>query len=328
MRRRDFIVGFGGAAACSFAVRAQEPATPVISLVSAGALDETYTRYLAAWRAGLGESGYIEDLNISVEYHWLEGRYDRLTASMTDLVRRGVAVISLPGGSASAVAAKAATSTIPIVFGVGDDPIRLGLVSSLARPGGNATGINYFSNEVVSRRLGRLSDLVPAAKRLAVLINPRNSVGADFTLRDVQAAARRLKWPIDVYKAGTRDEIEAAFDGMDRDGADALFIAPDPYFNSRRYQLASLATRHEVAACYSDRDFVEAGGLMSYGTDVADIWRQVGAYTGRILRGSNPADLPVVQSTRFIFALNIKTAKALDIKVLPITRAQADIVVE
>jgi len=328
MRRREFIVGFGGAAAWSLKAGAQQPAMPVIGFVSVGALDENYTRYLAAWRAGLAESGYIEDLNVSIEYHWLEGRYDRLAALMTDLARRGVPVISLPGGSASAVAAKAATSTIPIVFGVGDDPIKLGLVASLARPGGNATGINYFSNEVVPRRLGLLSDLVPAAKRLAVLINPRNGVGADFTLRDVQDAARRLKWPIDVYKAGTRDEIEAAFDEMERDGADALFIAPDPYFNIRRYQLAALATHHEIAACYSDRDFVEAGGLMSYGTDVAGIWRQVGAYTGRILRGSNPADMPVVQWDRFIFALNMKTAKALDIKVLPITRARADIVVE
>jgi putative tryptophan/tyrosine transport system substrate-binding protein len=226
--------------------------TPVIGLVSAGALDETYTRYLAAWRAGLAEIGYIEDQNVSIEYHWLEGRYDRLAALMADLVRRSAAVISLPGGSASALAAKVAASRIPIVFGGGDDPIKLGLVASLGRPDGNATGINYFSNEVVPKRLGLLSDLVPGSKRLALLINPRNGVGADFTLRDVQDAARRLKWPIEIYKAGSRDEIEAAFDEMDRDAADALFIAPDPYFNSRRYQLASLAMRHEIAACYSD----------------------------------------------------------------------------
>src|SRR5215471_18850465 len=301
---------------------------PVIGLVSMAALDESYTRYLAAWRAGLAEAGYIEDQNVSIEYHWLEGRYNRLATLMADLVSRGVAVISLPGGSASPVAAKAATGTIPIVFGAGDDPIKLGLVASVRRPGGNATGINYFSNEVVPKRLRLLSDLVPAAKRLAVLINPRNSVGADVTLRDVQDAARQVKWPIDVHKAGSRDEIETAFEDMERDGADALFIASDPYFNNRRYQLASLAIRHEIAACYSDRDFVEAGGLRSCGTDVAGIWRQVGAYTGRILKGSSPADLPVVQSTKFIFALNMKTAKALDIKVPRITRAQANFVVQ
>jgi putative ABC transport system substrate-binding protein len=331
MRRRDFIAGFGGAAAAwPLAARAQAPAPamPVVALVSAAGLDEVYTRYLVAWRSGLAQSGYVEDKNVSIEYHWLEGRYDRLAALMTDLANRSVAVISLPGGSAAAVAAKAATATIPIVFGVGDDPVRLGLVASLARPGGNATGINYFSNQAVPRRVALLSALVPAAKRLAVLVNPRNPVSGEATLRDVQNAARPLKWPVDVHKAGNRDEIEAAFDAMENDGIDALFIAPDPYFNSRRYQFASLSMQHEIAACYSDRDFVEAGGLMSYGIDVADMWLQVGIYTGRILKGANPADLPVAEATKFIFALNMKTAKALDIKVPPITRAQANVVIE
>jgi putative ABC transport system substrate-binding protein len=308
--------------------RAQEPAMPVVALVSAAALDETYIRYLAAFRSGLAESGYVEDKNVSIEYHWLEGRYDRLPALMADLASRHVAVISVPGGSAGATAAKAATATVPIVFGVGDDAVKLGLVASLARPGGNVTGINYFSNEAVPRRLGLLSALVPAAKRLAVLVNPRNPVGSETTLRDVQDAARTLKWPVDVHKAGTRDDIEAAFDAMENDGIDALFIASDPYFNSRRYQLASLSMQHEIAACYSDRDFVEAGGLMSYGTDVADMWHQVGAYTGRIVKGANPVDLPVAHATKFIFALNMKTAKALNIKVTPITRAQANVVIE
>jgi putative tryptophan/tyrosine transport system substrate-binding protein len=328
MRRRDFILGVGAAAVWPPTARAQQPAMPVVALVSAAALDETYIRYLAAFRNGLAESGYVEDKNVSIEYHWLEGRYDRLPALMTDLASRRVAVISVPGGSAGATVAKAATTVIPIVFGVGDDAVKLGLVASLARPGGNATGINYFSNEAVPRRLGLLSALVPAAKRLAVLVNPRNPVGSETTQRDVQDAARTLKWPVDVHKAGTRDEIEAAFDAMENDGIDALFIASDPYFNSRRYQLASLSMQHEIAACYSDRDFVEAGGLMSYGTDVADMWHQVGAYTGRIVKGANPVDLPVAHATKFIFALNMKTAKALNIKVPSITRAQANVVIE
>jgi putative ABC transport system substrate-binding protein len=328
MRRRDFIAGVGGAAAWSLAARAQQPTMPTIALVTAAALDATYTRYLQDWHRGLAEFGFIEDRNVAIEYHWLEGRYDRLAALMADLASRGVAVISTPGGSASPVAAKAATATIPIVFGVGDDPVKLGLVASLARPGGNATGFNYFSNEAVPKRVALLSDLTPAAKRLAVLINPRNDVGAAVSLQDAQEAARRFKWPVDVYKAGTRDEIQEAFDAMENDGIDALFIASDSYFNSRRFQLASLSSQHLIGASYSDHDFVEAGGLMSYGIDVANMWYQVGYYTGEILKGAKPADLPVVQATKFIFALNMKTAKALDLKVPLITRARADIVIE
>jgi putative tryptophan/tyrosine transport system substrate-binding protein len=329
MQRREFIVGLGGAAAAwSLGAHAQQPALPVIGLVSAAALDDHYTQYLVAWRSGLADFGYVEDKNVSIEYHWLEGRYDRLAPVMADMVRRGVAVFSLPGGTASPLAARAATETIPIVFGIGDDPIKLGLVASLARPGGNATGINYYSNEVAPKRLGLLSALVPAAKHLAVLINPRNSVSAEATLRDVQDAARLVKWPIDVFKASTGDEIDAAFDAMENQGTDALFIGSDPYFNSRRFQLAELAKQHLIAACYSDHDFAEAGGLLSYGTDVANMWRQVGVYTARILNGANPAELPVMQSTKFIFALNMRTAKVLDINVPRVTRALADMVFE
>jgi putative ABC transport system substrate-binding protein len=246
---------------------------------------------------------------------------------MADLVRRRVAVITTPN-NAAAIAAKAATTTIPIVFGVAEDPTRLGLVASLARPGGNATGINFFPGEVVAKRLGLLHDLVPKAVRIAVLVNPANTKVAEATLREIPEAARALGLQIQILNASTNREIEAAFDALARDRADALFVAGDGFFSSRRVQFATLAMRDRIPAAYSERDYVAAGGLMSYGTDLTEVFHQVGAYTGSILKGTKPADLPVLQPTKFEFAMNLQTARALGLTVPDTLLARADEVIE
>src|SRR5215510_13506620 len=316
MRRREFIAGLGSVAASSLlwplAARAQQPALPVVGFIVGS--PDAFARYAAAFRAGLGEIGYVDGQNVSIEYHWLEGQYDRGRASVAEWARRRVAVIAVPGNTATALAAKAATSTIPIVFGVGDDPVRLGLVASLARPDGNLTGM-FFTNEAVPKRLGLLRELVSKASRVAVLVNPRNSVVAETTLRDAQEAARLFELPIDILQASTSREIEEAIATIVRERVEALFIGTDGQFERRRVQLLTLATRHGIATSYSNRIFPEAGGLMSYGTDVVDVYRQVGAYTGRILKGAKPADLPVVQSTKFELAINMVTAKALGLAI-------------
>ena len=247
---------------------------------------------------------------------------------MADLVRRRVAVIATPAGNLAALTAKAATTTIPIVFSVGEDQVRLGLVASLARPGGNAIGINFFNNETIARRLGLLHELVPKAVHIAALINPANTPIADAALQDIQEAARVIGLQIQVLKASTNREIEAAFATLVRDGVDALFVAPDTFFVSRRVQFATLAALHRIPAAYNGRDFVEVGGLMSYGTDRVDTYRQVGAYAGQILKGAKPADLPVLQSTKFEFVINMQTARALGIEVPPTLLAIADEVIE
>jgi ABC-type uncharacterized transport system substrate-binding protein len=326
MRRREFIAGLGGAAAWPLAARAQRPALPVVGFVGAGSAD-TSAGLTAAFRKGLGESGYVEGQNVTVEYHWLDGQYGRLPALMADLVRRRVAVIGTPV-AVTAMAAKAATATIPIVFGVGDDPVKLGLVASLARPGGNATGVNYFFTEVVGKRLGLLHELVPKAVRFAVLVNPANPTIAESTLREVQEPARTIGLQIHVLNASTMNEIDAAFASLAGERPDALFVAPDAFFFSRRVQLANLAARDRIPATYSDRDYVIAGGLMSYGTNTADRYRQVGLYTGSILKGAKPADLPVVQSTKFEFVINLQTTKLLGIDVPPGLLAITDEVIE
>jgi ABC-type uncharacterized transport system substrate-binding protein len=330
MRRREFIAGLGSVVASSLlwplAARAQQPALPVVGFIVGS--PDAFARYASAFRVGLGEIGYVDGQNVSIEYHWLEGRYDRMRASVAELVRRRVAVIAVPGNTATALAAKAATSTIPIVFGVSEDPVKLGLVASLARPGGNATGINFFSQEVVAERLGLLHELVPKASRVAVLVNPRNSVVAETTLRDAQEAARLIELPIDILEASTSREIEEAFATIVRERVEALFIGADGYFASRRVQLLTLATRHGIATSYSNRIFPEAGGLMSYGTDVVDVYRQVGAYTGQILKGKKPADLPVMRATRFEFVINLQTARALGIEVPATLLAIADEVIK
>jgi putative ABC transport system substrate-binding protein len=295
--RRQFITLVGGATvAWPLAARAQQPTMPVVGLVSGRSLD-TSARAGAAFTKGLSEAGYVEDKNVMVEYHWVGGQYDRLPSLMADLVRRRVAVIATAGDPPT-LAAKAATATIPIAFGISEDPVRHGVVASLAHPGGNATGINFLTSEVVAKRLGLLHELAPKAVRIAVLINPANTPSAEATLREVPEAARAIGLQIQILKASTSREIEAAFATIVRDRADALFVQPDGFFNDRRVQFATLATRNGIPAAYGVREFVEAGGLMSYGSDILDMYRQVGVYTGRILKGANPADLPVVQSTQ------------------------------
>jgi putative ABC transport system substrate-binding protein len=331
MRRREVIALFGGAAGSSLlrprAAHAQQPALPVVGFINGGSADASAPR-AAAFRKGLNETGIVEGRNVMVEYHWLEGPYDRLPALVADLVRRRVAVIATPAFTAAALAAKAATTTIPIVFGVGDDPVRLGLVASLARPGGNATGINTFVNEVVAKRLALLHDLVPKAVRIAVLVNPANASIAESTLRDVQQAAPTIGLQIRILNATTIGEIDVAFATFARERPDALFVAPDGFFVSRAVQFATLTARDKIPAAYANREIVAAGGLMSYGTDIADSFRQVGAYTGRVLKGEKPADLPVQQVTKFEFALNLQTARALGIEVPPGVLSIVDEVIE
>jgi putative tryptophan/tyrosine transport system substrate-binding protein len=331
MRRRDFIVLLGGAAAASplhpIAARAQQPALPVVGLINGGAVDAN-TSNVAAFRKGLNESGYIEGQNVTVEYHWLDGQYDRLAALVADLVRRQLAVIATPGSLPAALAVKAATATIPIVFGVGEDPVRLGLVASLARPGGNATGINIFTQEVLAKRLRLLHDLVPKAIRIAVLVNPANTATTEPTLRAVQESAPTLGLQIQIFNAATPGEIDAAFATFARARPGALFVAPDNFLNSRRAQFVTLTAANKIPAAYSDRELVAAGGLMSYGTDFADMFHQVGVYTGSILKGTKPDELPVLQSTKFEFVLNLQTARALGIEVPPAVLSIADEAIE
>jgi putative ABC transport system substrate-binding protein len=328
MQRREFITLLGGAAvAWPLAARAQQPAMPVIGFINAGSAD-TFARQVAAFRKGLNETGYIEGQNVMVEYHWLEGHNDRVPALVADLVRRQVAVIATPASTPAALAAKAATATIPIVFSVPEDPVKLGLVASLARPGGNATGINFFNTEVIAKRLRLLHDLVPKAVRVAVVVNPSSAVLTETTLRAVQEAAPTIGLQIQILNATTIGEIDAAFATFARERPDALFVAPDSFFASRAVQFATLTARERIPASYSVRDLVAAGGLMSYGTDIAETFRQVGVYTGKILKGAKPADLPVLQSTKFEFVINLQTARVLGIEVPPGVLSIADEVVE
>jgi putative tryptophan/tyrosine transport system substrate-binding protein len=306
---------------------AQQKAVPVVGFIEGGSADAG-ADLVRAFRKGLGETGYVEGQNVTVEYHWLEGQFDRLPALMADLVRRHVALIATPGLTAAAIAAKAATATIPIVFGAGYDPVQLGLVASLARPGGNATGVNGFVTELVGKRLGLLHELVPKAVRIAVLLNPANATNAKTQLREVQEAARVIGLQIHALNASTSREIDAAFAALTRERPDALFVPSDAFFTSRRVQIASLAALGRIPAAYAFRNFVEVGGLMSYGTDQADRFRQTGVYTGKILNGANPADLPVVQSTKFELVINLKTAKALGLTIPETLLATADEVIQ
>jgi putative ABC transport system substrate-binding protein len=328
IRRRDFVIllGCGTVAAWPLAASAQQPAMPVVGLVNVRSPDAS-ARDAAAFYKGLNEIGYIEGQNVTVEYHWV-GQYEHLPSLMADLVRRRVAVITTPGSNPVTLAAKAATTTIPIVFGVGEDPVKLGLVASLARPGGNLTGINAFANEITAKRLGLLHELVPKAVRVAVLVNPTNTSAAEPTLRDIPEAARAIGLQIQVLNASTNREIEAAFAVFARDRVDALFVASDAFFVSRRVQFATLAASYRIPASYPTREVVEVGGLTSYGTDILDMFRRVGVYTGQILKGAKPADLPVVQSTKFEFVINLQTARALGLEVPPTLLARADEVIE
>jgi putative ABC transport system substrate-binding protein len=327
MKRRDFITLLGGAATWPMTARAQQAALPVIGFLQPGSPDASALR-VAAFRKGLSETGYVDGQNVTIEDHWLEDQYDRLPALAADLVRRRVAVIATPGSTPAALAAKAATATIPIVFGVADDPVQLGLVAGFARPGGNATGINFFNNELVAKRLRLLHELVPKAVRVAVLLNPANAASAETTLRDVKKAVPAIGLQIQILNATTSGEIDAAFANLAQDRTDALFVAPDGFFASRRVQFATLTARDKIPASFADSDIVAVGGLMSYGTDILDMFRQAGVYTGNILKGAKPADLPVMQSTKFEFAINLQTARALGITVPPSLLAIADEVIE
>jgi putative ABC transport system substrate-binding protein len=327
MRRRELISLLGGAAAWPLGARAQQVVIPVVAVVHGGFSDAS-ARYTASFRKGLSETGYIERQNVMVEYHWLEGQYDRLPSVMADLVRRRVAVIATPGGTATALAAKAVTTAVPIIFGVSEDPVRLGLVASLARPGGNLTGVNVFSGELVAKRLERLRELVPAAARVAVLVNPAEAVSTETTVRDVEAAARSIGLQIQVFKASTSREIDAAFATLVRDRPDAFFVGSDPFFVTRRMQLTHLASRHAVPTIYSVRDYADVGGLMSYGASLTDAYRQMGVYCGRILKGSKPADLPVVQSSKLELVINAQAARTLGLTVPASLLSIADEVIE
>jgi putative ABC transport system substrate-binding protein len=326
--RRQFIFALTGTGVAGpLTARAQQPALPVVGFISAGSADAS-ARLATAFRKGLNETGYVEGQNVIVEYHWLEGQYDRLPALLADLTRRQVAVIATPGSTPAALAAKAATATIPIVFGIGQDPVQLDLAVSLARPGGNATGINFFSQEVSAKRLRLLHDLLPKAVRIAVLVNPANASSTESTLREVQEAAPTLGLQIRILNAATIGEIDAAFATFARERPDALFVAGDSFFISRAVQFATLTAANKIPATYSQLGSVVAGGLMSYGTDIADTFRQVGIYTGTILKGAKPANLPVLQSTKFEFVINMQTARALGIEVPPGVLSIADEVIE
>jgi putative ABC transport system substrate-binding protein len=299
----------------------------VIGLLTSG-FPETSVNRVTAFRQGLKEMGYVEGENVTVEYRWAEGQYDRFPALVADLIRRKASVIATPAAPIATRVAKAATSTIPIVFAVGEDPVKLGLVASLARPGGNMTGINFFASELAAKRLGLLREMVPKATHVAVLVNPANTMTSKSTVRDVQAAAPALGLQIQILSASTIREIDAAYANLVRERAEALLVGGDGFFNSRRVQLAMLAVRHMIPATYAVREYAEAGGLISYGTSFADTFRQVGNYCGRILRGEKPADLPVLQSTRFELVINTQAARMLGLDVPPMLLARADEVIE
>ena len=324
MNRRSFITLLGGAAAWPLVARAQQPAMPVVGYLSAHLPGPS--PLTGAFRQGLKDSGYVEGENVRIEYRWAEGQSDRLQVLTTELLHQRVAVIAAFGNGA-AQAAKAATTMIPIVFSVGDDPVRLGLVASLAQPGGNATGINSFTTELAAKRLELLREMVPAATRLAVLVSPSTAVTFD-TVRNTSAGARAMGLEVQVLNADTSSEIDAAFARLARERCDALFVNSIPFFHSRRVQLVNLASRLAVPATYFDRAFAEIGGLMSYGASITDVYRQVGAYTGRILKGTKPAELPVVQSTKFELVINHQTARMLGLDVPPTLLALADEVIE
>jgi putative tryptophan/tyrosine transport system substrate-binding protein len=326
MKRREFITLLGGAAAAwPMRAQAQQPAMPVIGFLDSRSPDTNMDR-LRAFRQGLKDTGYVEGENVAIEYRWAD-QFDQLPKLAAELVRRRVAVIVTPSTPA-AIAAKAATTTIPIVFAIGYDPVALGLVASFARPGGNLTGINFFNNELAAKQLELLRELVPAATRVAALVNPTNVRNTSVALADLELAARARGQQIQTLSASTSREIDAAFATFLRQRPDALLVSGDGLFTSRRVQMVQLATLHKVPTTFANRDFAEIGGLMSYGANVADAWRQAGVYTGRILKGAKAADLPVEQSTKFELVINAQTARMLGLTVPPSLLAIADEVIE
>jgi putative ABC transport system substrate-binding protein len=325
MRRRELITLLGGAAAWPIAARAQQP-MPVIGFLDPRSPDAMADR-LRAFRLGLKDVGYVEGETVTIIYHFAEGQFDRLPDLAAELVRRRVTVIAA-SATPAAIAAKPATTTIPIAFIAAEDPVRLGLVASLARPGGNLTGINFFTAELTAKRLDLLRELLPRAVRVAVLVNPADATNTASTLRDVEAAAGAIGLQVQVLNASTSREINAAFEDVGRDRPDALFVGPDTFLTARRIQVVQLAAFHRLPAVYPVRDFVEVGGLMTYGAKSMDAFRQLGVYAGRILKGAKPADLPVIQSTKFELVINAETARMLGLTVRPTLLAIADEVIE
>jgi putative ABC transport system substrate-binding protein len=325
MQRRKFITLLGGAAAWPIAARAQQPALPVIGFLNPTSADSNADRLRGFRRRGLKEAGFVEGENVAIVYRWAGGQNDRLPELAAELVRRKVSVIA-SFTTAATFAAKAATTTIPIVFGVNEDPVGLGLVASLARPGGNATGFNYLTAEVGAKRLNLLRELVPAAARVAVLVNPANATSMHSTLKGVATAASAIGLDMMVLNATTSSEINSAVTTLQK--RDALLVAGDAFVSSRRVQLVHLATRHAIPATYSQREFADVGGLMSYGPNFDDVFRQIGSYVGRMLKGTKPADLPVVQSSRFELVINAETARLLGLTVPATLLATADEVIE
>lgn len=326
MRRREILGVLGGAAAWPLAARAQRPGIPVIGFLG-GASPGPWLRLVEAFRAGLRETGYVDNQNVAIEFRWAEGRYERLPELAADLVRRRVAVLIATGGIASVSAAMAATSHIPIVFTLGGDPVKRGVVASLNRPGGNVTGVNLFTTEMDAKRLGLLRDMVPAAHLIAALINPTNPSMTD-RLIEIEGAAGTIGRQLRILHASTLQELVAAFAALGQMRAGALFVGADPFFNSQRDTIVALAASHAIPGIYEHRDFALAGGLMSYGTDFAGSYRHAGVYAGRVLNGEKPAELPVVQSIKFEFVINLATAKTLGLEVAPGLSAQADEVIE
>jgi putative ABC transport system substrate-binding protein len=326
MRRRQFITVLGGAAAWPLAARAQQPAMPVIGFLSPTSPDANVDR-LRGFRQGLREQSYVEGENAAVEYRWAENQIDRLPELAAELVRRKVSVLAALGDPA-AFAAKAATATIPTLFLVAGDPVRLGLVASIPRPGGHITGINIVNAELAAKRMELLRVLVPPIVRVAVFVNPADMTLIAPQLKGVEVAARAMGLQIQIVGANTADEIDAAFGSLERERPDALFVATTPFLNARRVQLVQLAAFHRLPATYAQRDYVQAGGLMSYGSNIVDAYRQLGIYAGRVLKGAKPADLPVQQPTKFEFVINLRTAKAFGLDLSPSVLALADEVID
>jgi putative ABC transport system substrate-binding protein len=326
MRRREFIRLLGGAAAWPLAARAQSPGVPVIGLLVAGSPGSSAQVAAPAFRQGLAEAGYVEGSNVAIEYRYAEGQYDRLAAMATDLVQHKVAVI-VASPTPAALAAKSATATVPIVFSVPDDPVKLGLVASFSRPGGNATGISFLLSELGAKQMGLLRELVPAATHFGLLVNPANE-NAEAVTRDLKAAASKIGVEVAIVQASDYREIEVAFATLVRNKADALVVGTDPFFYTRRVQLATLAARHVLPTVYTVREYAEAGGLMSYGTSLSEALRLTGVYAGRIIKGEKPVDLPVAQSIKFDFVINLSTARMLGLPVPPSLLARADEVIE
>jgi putative ABC transport system substrate-binding protein len=326
MKRRTFITALGGAAAWPVVARAQQPAAPVVGVLNPGSVRVRNNLFAGPFRRGLAETGYIEGQNVTIEDRWAEGQFDQMPALVADLVRREVAAI-VANGTQSALAAKSATSTIPIVFLIGDDPVKFGLVAALNRPGGSATGINAVAIELESKRLELLHRIVPGTEIIGALVNLQNP-NAEAQVKDLQNAARAVGRQIHIFHASTEREIDVAFTTLAQERAGALTVAGDTFFTIRRYQIVTLAAHYSIPAIYQRRDFPEVGGLVSYGTDFDAVFRQVGIYVGRILKGEKPADLPVVQPTKFEFVINLNTAKALGLTIPPNVLAIADELIE